>query len=192
LSKNIFNPAGLPAAGRGVIFVLNHMKELLKSYTKYNIWANERICKVLEKLDPAQLDKELISSFNTVRKTMYHVWDAETIWYKRLTGKSLSTWPSESFKGDFAEFQTLFLGGSGKFFMYVLNKDPKQLEQELTYKNLEGKEYTLKIVNIIQHVVNHSTFHRGQIITMLRNLGLTVLPSTDYSAFIRESGEKNN
>jgi len=167
------------------------MKELLKSYTKYNIWANERICKVLETLNPALLDKELISSFNTVRKTIYHIWDAETIWYKRLTGKSLSTWPSESFEGDFAEFQTQFLGRAGKFFMYVLNKDSKQLEQDLTYKNIEGKTFTNKIVNIIQHVVNHSTFHRGQIITMLRNLGITELPSTDYIAFIRESaGER--
>jgi uncharacterized damage-inducible protein DinB len=163
------------------------MKELLKSYTKYNIWANERICKVLEKLGPALLDKELTSSFKTIRETVYHIWDAETLWYKRLMGKSLSEWPSESFKGNFAEFQTEFLGGSGKFFLYVLNKDKKQLERELTYKNVEGKKFTHKIANIIQHVVNHSTFHRGQIITMLRSLSITELPPTDYIAFIRET-----
>jgi uncharacterized damage-inducible protein DinB len=163
------------------------MKELLKSYTKYNIWANERICQILEKLDPALLDKDLISSFNTIRKTVYHIWDAETLWFKRLTGKSISDWPSKSFTGNFEEFQTQFLGGSGKFFMYVLNKDKKQLEEELTYRNIEGKKFNHKISNVIQHVVNHSTFHRGQIITMLRNAGVAELPPTDYIAFLRET-----
>ena len=166
------------------------MKELLRNYTKYNIWANERICEVLGKLDPALLDKELTSSLKTLRKTIYHIWDAETIWHKRLNGKSLSGWPSESFKGDFAEFQTQFLGVSGNFFMYVLNKDKTQLKQELTYKNMEGKKFTHKITNIILHCINHSTFHRGQIITMLRNLGVTELPSTDYIAFLRETESK--
>jgi uncharacterized damage-inducible protein DinB len=163
------------------------LKELLKSYTKYNIWANERICSVLEKLAPELLDKELNSSFGTIRKTVYHIWDAETLWNKRLAGKTRITWPSDGFEGNFAEFQTEFLGGSGKLFMYVLNKDKNQLERELTYKNIEGKKYTHKISSIILHIVNHSTFHRGQIISMLRMLGVTEIPPTDYIAFIRET-----
>ncbi|MGE5861434.1 MAG: DinB family protein [Ignavibacteria bacterium] len=162
------------------------MKELLKDYTKYNIWANERICKVLEPLGSEILDKEIKSSFPGIRKTIYHIWDAETIWYKRLNGKSLHEWPSEVFKGSFLEFQNEFLGGSGKFFMYVINKEKKDLEKELTYKNVKGMQFTSKICHILQHVVNHSTFHRGQIITMLRNAGVTELPVTDFIAFTRE------
>lgn len=163
------------------------MKELLKDYTKFNIWANERICRILEVLPDDIIDKELKSSFSTIRKTIYHIWDAETIWLKRLNGKALKEWPSETFKGDFEAFKTDFLGGSGKLFMYVLNKDLKQLEQNLTYKNIKGDSFTNKIGYIIQHAVNHSTFHRGQIVTMLRTAGITELLPTDFIAFAREN-----
>jgi uncharacterized damage-inducible protein DinB len=163
------------------------MKELLKQYTKYNIWANERICRMMGKVNPPLLDKELKSSFTTIRKTAYHIWDAETMWIKRLGGKSLKEWPSEKFTGSLLEFQNEFLGGSGKLFMYVLNKEPKQLEQNLTYKNTKGAEFTNKIEYIIHHLCNHGTFHRGQIITMLREVGETELIPTDFIAFVREN-----
>lgn len=163
------------------------MKELLKDYTKYNIWANERICRILETLPDDILDKELKSSFGTIRKTIYHIWDAEAIWNKRLSGKSLKQWPSETFKGSFEEFKTDFLAGSGKLFMYVINKDSKQFEQNLAYKNIKGEAFSNKIEHIIQHVVNHSTFHRGQIIAMLRIEGVTEVFTTDFIAFAREN-----
>lgn len=162
------------------------MKELLKDYTKFNIWANERICRVLEPIGEI-LDKEIKSSFPSIRKTIYHIWDTETIWIKRLNGKSLKEGMSTTFSGSFLEFQNEFLGGSGKFFMYVINKEKRDLEKELTYKSIKGVQYTNKIYHIIQHVVNHSTFHRGQIITMLRTAGITKLPSTDFIAFAREN-----
>lgn len=163
------------------------MKELLKDYTKFNIWANERICRILEALPDDIIDKELKSSFSTIRKTIYHIWDAEAVWIKRLNGRSLNEGPSETFNGSFEEFKADFLGGSGKLFMYVINKDAKQIEQSLAYKNIKGEPFTNKIYHIIQHVVNHSTFHRGQIVTMLRTAGITELLPTDFIAFAREN-----
>lgn len=163
------------------------MKELLKDYTKYNIWANERICRILESLPADLLDKELRSSFSTIRKTVYHIWDAEAIWNKRLNGRSLKQQPSAAFKGSFEEFKNDFLGGSGKLFMFVINKESKQLEQILTYKNIKGVTFSNKTNHIIQHVVNHSTFHRGQIIAMLRIMGVTEVFPTDFIAFAREN-----
>jgi uncharacterized damage-inducible protein DinB len=162
------------------------MKELLKQYTKYNIWANERICRMMGKANPDLLDKEYKSSYPSIRKTAYHIWDAEAIWLKRLAGKSLKEWPSEKFSGNFLDFQNELLGGSGKLFMYVLNKDIKQLEGILKYKNINGVQFSNKIVHIIQHVCNHGTFHRGQIVTMLREAGQTDLVPTDFIAFMRE------
>jgi uncharacterized damage-inducible protein DinB len=163
------------------------MKDLLKDYTKYNIWANERICRVLEPLGAEILDREFKSSYTTIRKTVYHIWDSEFIWIKRLSGKSLKEGPSTAFNGTFLEFQNDFLAGSGKFFMYVLNKEGKDLEKDLSYKNIKGDPFKNKIHHIIQHVVNHSTFHRGQIITLLRTAGITELPTTDFIAFVREN-----
>ena len=63
------------------------MKDLLLQYTKYNLWANTKLLGFIESAaakDPAVLDKEIPSSFNTLRKTLYHIYYAENIWYKRL------------------------------------------------------------------------------------------------------------
>ncbi len=166
------------------------MKELLTDYIKYNIWANERICKALASLSPSVLDKELNSSFNTLRKTVYHIWGAEWIWYQRLHGMNPTTFPGDSFKGDFTEFQLEFLQQSGKFFVYISNASEKQLSKDLTHKNMKGDEFTNKISNILLHLMNHSTYHRGQIVTMLRTLGVTSIPATDFIAYIREREKK--
>jgi uncharacterized damage-inducible protein DinB len=162
------------------------MKELLTDYIKYNIWANERICKLLASLGPALLDKEVKSSFNSVRKTIYHIWGAEWIWYERLHGRNPTSFPEDDFKGDFNEFQLQFLQQSGKYFLYITNASEIKLESDLTHKNMRGDKFTNKISNILIHLMNHSTFHRGQIISMLRNLDVTEIPSTDFIAFVRE------
>jgi len=162
------------------------MKELLLKYTKYNLWANERITDVLKKLEPSLLDKELISSFKTIRETVYHIWDAEMIWYNRLAGISFTAWPSESFKGTNEEFFKSFLEQSDLFTDYTWHKNEDQLSSDFEYTNMEGKIFKNSVCNTIQHCMNHSTFHRGQIITMLRNVGCTELPSTDYIMYIRQ------
>jgi uncharacterized damage-inducible protein DinB len=161
------------------------VKELLLSYTKYNHWANSKFTGFMRKLEPSLLDKEITSSFNSIRKTIYHIWDAELIWYNRLTGNSITEWPSESFKGSNEEFFKSFLEQSGLFIDYVKNLDEKTLNGEFGYKSMEGKEYKNSRVNSIHHCMNHSTFHRGQLVTMLRQAGYTDLDSTDYITYVR-------
>ncbi|RPI16201.1 MAG: hypothetical protein EHM58_12445 [Ignavibacteriae bacterium] len=161
------------------------MKELLLNYVNYNLWANTRICNVLEKLDESLLDKELVSSFPTIRETIYHVWGAEFIWYKRLQGESLVVWPFEDFKGKFADAQIEFLKQSELFIKYIFDMPDESLTSKIDYSSMDGTKYNNKICNIIQHVMNHSTFHRGQVITMLRNIGVTELPSTDFIIYTR-------
>jgi len=160
------------------------MKELLLSFAKYNLWANERINSILRN-HPDVMDKELISSFKTIRLTIYHLWDAETIWYMRLAGESLTTWPSESFLGTEEDFFKAFNEQSQKLISLVESMQDEKFSESCHYTNTKGIEFKTKVSEIILHVMNHSTFHRGQIITMLRNCGISELPSTDYIAFIK-------
>jgi len=161
------------------------MKQILFTYTKYNVWANGRIMECLTRLDKKLLDKKVISSFPTVRKTILHMWDAETIWYKRLSGKSLRSWPSDKFKGSFEEMKLGFLKQSGMFPVYLANTTA-DIRRKIEYSSLMGDKFKDRICNVIQHCMNHSTFHRGQIVTMLRELGVKNLPYTDYIMFSRE------
>lgn len=162
------------------------MKDLLLNYTKYNLWANTKVTGFLKKLTPELWNKELKSSFPTIRETLYHIWDAELIWYDRLKGISLSEWPSAGFKGSNDEFIKSFLQQSGKFIELIESKSERELNDYYGYKNVEGKSFESKTADSVLHCMNHSTFHRGQIVTMLRNAGFTELNSTDYIMYTRE------
>jgi uncharacterized damage-inducible protein DinB len=189
------------------------MKELLISYTNYNLWANTKLLGFIESAaakDPAVLDKEIPSSFNTLRKTLYHIYYAENIWYKRLNGDSpvyakkeleniaahgnpsgsvaagLQPASKTNFSlSDLSQFKTLFLSQSQKFIDYVNQIEDNKLLSDFDYKSTEGKPYRNKIWQSVHHCMNHSTFHRGQLITMLRNAGYTDLTSTDFITYIR-------
>jgi uncharacterized damage-inducible protein DinB len=164
------------------------LRPQLIKITKYNLWANRMIVGFLKKLEPALLDKEVISSFKTIRATLHHVWDAENIWYNRLNGVSFTRWPSEDFKGSTSEAFEAFIAQSEKLAEYAENLSEDDLSGNLDYRSTEGKPYANNRQDIIAHVVNHSTYHRGQIVTMLRNVGFTQLSSSDYITFVREVG----
>jgi uncharacterized damage-inducible protein DinB len=161
------------------------MIDLLKKYTAYNLWANKRVIIKLVSLPEKMLNKELKSSFRSITLTVLHMYDAETIWLNRLEGISLNEWPAKNFKGSPAEAMQLLEYASIKIADYTNNISGDSLYNDCTFTSLEGKPYTMKIYDIIQHCMNHSTFHRGQIITMLRELDIAELPSTDYIAYLR-------
>jgi uncharacterized damage-inducible protein DinB len=160
------------------------MKEHLLSITKFNLWANTLLCSFLSKLTPEQFEHKLISSFDSIKETVYHIWGAEYIWMERLNGVSPASLPND-FKGSFNEFQALFLDNSHHLIDYIESRTEQELTDNINYSNMRGDKFSNTVTNIILHVCNHSTFHRGQIVTMLRNVGFTELSSTDYIMFTR-------
>lgn len=161
------------------------MKELIKKYAAYNLWANTRLIKKLSLLPEDALNREQKSSFPTVIATILHLYDAETVWLNRLGGVSLTGWPSKDFNGSAEDALRLLEKSSFEIAEYSVSVTKEKLHEECLFRSLDGKEYTMNIYDIIQHSMNHSTFHRGQIITMLRNLDISDLPSTDYIAYLR-------
>jgi uncharacterized damage-inducible protein DinB len=59
------------------------------------------------------------------------------------------------------------------------------LNSDITYHNFKGENFNNKVSGIIKHVVNHGSFHRGQVVTILRTLGINTIPSTDYIQWLR-------
>ncbi len=163
------------------------MKSLLLNYTNYNVWANDRIITFLkDNVSDEQLDKEIVSSFPSLRKTLFHIWDAEGIWLARLNGNSSSLGSSHGFNGNTEDGYSAILSNSKKFVALVEAKEETYFQQLLLYANIKGDKFENIIHDAIQHCMNHSTFHRGQIIMMLRQLGFTKLFATDYIAFRRQ------
>lgn len=173
----------LPADGNRI------MKKIIQQYTDYNVWGNTQILKFHSLQDRAVLDIETHSSFPTIRKTLFHIADAQHIWYERMIGRSPADWPSKSMLPD--EVFSSIENTSVKFAELVAGKDENFLNAECSFKSLDGTEYSETNASIIMHCMNHSTFHRGQLITMFRALGLEgKMPRTDLIAYLRENGKK--
>ncbi len=159
------------------------MKAELDQYVAYNLWANDKMAELLLGQPMEMLDAEVESSFSTLRKTVYHIWDAEKIWLNRLQGVSFDFWPSSKLSVD-APIDA-FLEESKAYLAYVHAQLESRLQGDLEFEDTQGTAYVLSIAGIVMHTMNHSTFHRGQLVTMLRSLGVTELPKTDLIEYLR-------
>lgn len=164
------------------------MKELLVKYANYNVWANQRLCDILKNLTDEQWNKETISSFKSIRLTLIHIWDAQIIWYERLNGNSVSSWPNTNFNGTASELITGFSTQSKAFADYTNSLIEETFSRRCEYNDMRGNPHSTLISDIIQHCMNHSSFHRGQIVSMLRALGIDEIQSTDYIMYTWENG----
>jgi uncharacterized damage-inducible protein DinB len=151
----------------------------MMTHLNYSIWATAKLSEILETLDESIVKKETQSSFPTIEKTILHIWDAELVWFKRLQGESLTSWPSKDFAGDRETLITGWIDNCIALKDHVESKGEDYLSSSIDYKTMSGKPYSNTVEEILYHVVNHGTFHRGQIVTMLRANGVTQLADTE-------------
>lgn len=155
------------------------IKKLISSNAAYNLSANQQFVKWLSNQSEEQLQKDVPSSFNGVLQTLNHIWAIEEMWcadlfkntdaINRYGVKDLK--PKEVFEG--------LLNRSS----IIADKVSQLTEEELSEKLLIKTpwfEANLTLVEYLQHLFNHGTYHRGQIVTIANNLGFTEIPSTDF------------
>lgn len=165
------------------------MKEICVKYTSYNLWANKRLVEAFEEVVAEKLEATIVSSFPSVRQTFLHIWDAETLWLKRLNGISPTSFPSKSFVGDNAAVFAGLLQASQDFKDFVAEQASDFFEKKLEFTTLSYGPQAQQAHEMIHHCMNHSTFHRGQLITMGRQLGVEKFPLTDFAYYLREGGK---
>ncbi|MCS6819429.1 MAG: DinB family protein [Chitinophagales bacterium] len=158
----------------------------IQKHLAYNAWANRRIANMLKNIPEKDLFMEYPSSFKNIYRTVLHIWDAEVIWFTRIQGGQITNWPSEHFTGSPAEALDKYPLASEELLSFIKDKDSSFLESIVRYKNLKGMEYAQPVEDILFHVVNHGSYHRGQIITLLRLAGHSSIENTDLIAFLRQ------
>lgn len=163
-----------------------NLTALVKEYAKFNHWANQRYVHWLEGLSDELLTKEMPSSFPSLRLTFLHIWGAETIWLSRLQGVSPTVFLATTFKGSNAELFEGFMANTADFRNFILAQPDEYFTGTLAYTHTSGAEYNENTAEIILHCIQHSTFHRGQILTMARSLGQTDPPATDFIGYVRQ------
>ena len=165
------------------------LKIILVQYTHYNLWANNSLLDLINSnFDETGLDREIISSFPSIRKTVYHIWDAEFIWLRRLKGESLDAWPNKNFNGTFKDATQRLLSTGEEFIRHIENLTEENIVKPFSYKNVEGRSFTNPVWESVHHCMNHSTFHRGQLVTMFRQSRIKNIPSTDFITYCRNVG----
>lgn len=155
--------------------------EALHQYVAYGLWANTRFTDRLMQETDAVLDRPWPSSFPSLRATLLHIRDAEQVWYCRLNGVP-SRWPAEPD----ASLDTVMVHAQ-RFAEHVLDLDEAAMLRVIEYADLKGRMYRQPAWQMIMHCVNHSTQHRGQLITGMRILGLGDIPPNDLVVFQRTS-----
>lgn len=161
------------------------MKELLISYAAYNYWANQELGKKILSLTHEQQQYEVKSSFNSLTATIIHMWNAESIWWQRMKLEENIVVPGLSFHPSTQAAVNGLLQQDKDWSNWVQQASVLQLEHVFAYQDSKKQQHKEPIWQMLLHVFNHSTFHRGQLVTILRQLGEDKIPQTDYIAYAR-------
>ena len=163
------------------------MKESLLQYAAYNVWANKLMIGTMMKLEATAVDQEIVSSFPTIRKTVLHCWSAEYVWLQRLQLAEKPVWVQNDFQGPFEEACTNWQKASADILQFVEKQyDDKALQHVVQFYDLQKTSHKMPVFEVLHHVFNHATYHRGQLVTMLRQAGVTEIPRTDFIVFARK------
>jgi uncharacterized damage-inducible protein DinB len=161
------------------------IKELLKQYAAYNSWANQKITDVILTLPEEKQQAELLSSYGSIYKTVLHLWDAESIWWQRMKMQERILRPSEDYKGTMHEAVYGLLQQSRQWEEWVNNASDMSLDHVFQFQNTKKESFKQPVYQMLQHVFNHGTHHRGQLINMLRQVGVEKIPPTDFFVWAR-------
>ena len=161
---------------------MTRLDEIRQLYD-FNRWANARILDAAAALAPDAFDRDLGSSFPSVRATLAHVLGAEWIWLSRWNGTSPTAQPAWELD-DVSSVRARWTEVEAGQAVFLASLDDDRLDQAIDYRNLAGEPYRSPLWQMLRHVVNHSTYHRGQVTTMLRQLGAAP-PATDLILYFR-------
>ena len=154
----------------------------------YNSWANHRAFDAVEPLHSDLLTRDLGDSFGSLHATLTHIVGAEWIWLERWHGRWPPSLPKSSEFVDLKAIRDKLNEVRVNRERWLSSLKPDDLGKDLRYLNLRGEFYAYPLWQQLAHVVNHSTYHRGQITTMLRQLGAAAT-STDLLLYYDELNE---
>ena len=150
---------------------------------EYDYWARDRQLEACAALTLEQFLRPMGSSFSSVRDTLAHLVAAEWVWLERWLGRSPTKLDAEEYSAE--KFPTLdsvrqrWRMVEANMRSYLSGLQDGALDRPLSYTNLKGERWTYPLWQTLLHLVNHQTYHRGQITTLLRQLGAAA-PAIDF------------
>ena len=162
--------------------------QALLALLDYHYWARDRLLDALEGLTPDQFRQDFGSSFGSIRSTLVHVVSAEWVWCSRWLGESPSRRLDATDLNTVQDVRARWVEEEARIRYVVDQLGPEGVLRVIQYTHFDGEPHSSVFWHMLQHVVNHASFHRGQVTTMLRQLGTRPPQSQDMIAFYRQRG----
>ena len=153
----------------------------------FHYWARNRMLDAVDLLPQEQFTKALGGSFGSVRDTVVHTFWAECIWLSRWMGEPPSVTLTPDRFPDAAAVRQAWKDHEVKLRGFFAPLDEQAIQKVMPYKTLAGLDSAAPLWQMLQHVVNHASYHRGQVTTLLRQLGAVPPKAMDMIAFYREN-----
>jgi len=151
----------------------------------YNAWANRRVLEACSALTSGQLTQEVGGSFGSLRNTLAHIIDVEWLYLERWLGRAPASLPKAESYADLGSLRERCETVTRDFEKSIRGLSDAELNRIFEFKNTKGTSYRHPLWEMLVHLVNHSTYHRGQVTVLLRAIGAKPL-ATDMIAFFRE------
>jgi uncharacterized damage-inducible protein DinB len=160
-------------------------KDALKRLLDYTGWANHRVMRAAVVLSPDDFRKDMGASHGGIRGTLTHMLSAEWMWLERFKGISPDKPIDESEFPDLISLRDRWTAIEGHRSAWLESLPEDGVSKRIRYSTTKGVEHEAPLWQLVQHVANHATFHRAQVVTLLRVLGVTP-PSSDLLVWDRE------
>jgi uncharacterized damage-inducible protein DinB len=161
-------------------------KEDLGRLLEYTVWANHRLLRPVATLSVADFKKDVGMSHGGVRGTLTHILDSEWIWLERWKGVSPKARTDEGEFSDVVALRDRWIAIEKHRDEWFKNLRPSAVGETVAYRSLDGKNFEAPLWQLVQHSVNHSSYHRGQVAALLRLLGAKPV-STDMVFWDRDA-----
>lgn len=161
------------------------MTEEMRDLYAYDRWATDRILDAAGRLSAEERSRDLGSSFPSVLATLAHIAAADWVWLERWHGRSPTGLPGGWELSNLDEVRRRWEKVLDERTAFVNGLTEEDLRREVSYRTTSGTPHRNPLAALLRHVVNHATYHRGQVVTMLRQLGAEP-PATDLIVYYRE------
>ncbi|MEZ6095678.1 MAG: DinB family protein [Pirellulaceae bacterium] len=153
---------------------------MIKELYAHNDWANAKILDLCENLTDAQWDEERPQGMGTLRKTLFHIFEAERLWIERWTAAPWRaiTWDPGPMK--LQDLRQLAAKNATHRNQLLAEEERTDFSRIVSFRNTLGKPFERRIDDLFIHVANHGIYHRGQILTYLKSFGRTIPGGIDY------------
>jgi len=161
----------------------------LKTLVDFHYWARDRVLDAAARLSPEQFTRSMGGSFPSVRDTLVHMYLADWGWYQLFQGISPTTTPTFDQFPDLDTLRAAWAVHETRMRAFLNSLGDDDVNRVIEFRRADGMTGSFPIGQMLQHVVNHGTYHRGQVTTMFRQLG--VEPS-DSMELIRYYSERSS